>query len=82
MSEQIKIHPLNVKGKYYVDIETCLDHECCVYEAPENFKMDEENWNAYVYKQPETEEEKTKFKEVMNWCPVEAIHDDGETENQ
>ena len=82
MSEQIKIHPLNVKGKYYVDIETCLDHECCAYESPKNFKMDEETWAAYVYKQPETPDELEQMREAIRCCPVEAILDDGELNNQ
>ena len=40
MHGKIKKHPLNVSGEYYVDYEACLDYECCVYEAPNNFKMD------------------------------------------
>ena len=74
---EIKINPLNVKGKYYVDKETCLDHECCCDEAPSNFKMDKE-YGAFVFKQPETEEEEFQCKNAMECCPVEAIHDDGE----
>ena len=57
MSKEIKKHPLNVIGKYYVDQNACLDHECCADEAPINFKMDENIWSAYVFKQPETPEE-------------------------
>ncbi len=78
MSQDIKKHSLSVKGKYYVDVETCLDHECCVFEAPNNFKMDEDNWSAYISKQPENAEEELKCQQAMNCCPVEAIHDDGE----
>ena len=78
MTWEIKKHPLNVKGKYYVDTETCLDHECCVYESPDNFKMDEENWTAYIFKQPENADEESKCLEAMNCCPVEAIHNDGD----
>ncbi|MEK7722960.1 MAG: ferredoxin [Acidobacteriota bacterium] len=77
MSE-IRKHPLNVKGKYYVDYEECLDHECCVYEASSNFKMDRTNWGAYIFKQPQTDEEEAQCKEAMMCCPMQAIHDDGE----
>ena len=75
MSE-IRKHPLNAKGKYYVDYDTCLNH-CCFDIAPENFKTDED-YVAYVFKQPETPEEETKCKEAMMCCPVEAILDDGD----
>ena len=54
MSEEIKKHPLNVQGRHYVDYDVCLDHECCVDEAPNNFKMDRNTWGAYIFKQPET----------------------------
>ncbi len=75
---KITKHPLNVSGKYYVDYEDCLDHECCVYDAPENFKMDRATWGAYIFKQPETIDEELKCKEAMKCCPMEAIHDDGD----
>jgi ferredoxin len=41
---EIKKNPLNVSGKYYVCQETCLDHELCVEEAPNNFRMDESSF--------------------------------------
>ncbi len=82
MSEKIKIHPLNVKGKFYVDHDACLDHECCADDAPEIFKMDRNTWGAYVFKQPENIKEVKKCQEAIKCCPMEAIHDDGETENQ
>lgn len=77
MKYQVKIHPLNVKGKYYVDQETCLVHGCCCDEAPNNFRLDETDYGAYVFKQPETFEEEQHCKDAMDVCPVEAIHDDG-----
>ena len=78
VNEKIKKHPLNVQGKYYVDYEVCLNHEYCVYEAPHNFKIDENTWCAYTFKQPETPDEENQCKEAMASCPVEAIRDDGE----
>lgn len=70
-------HPLNVEGKFFVDFDVCLDHECCVEIAPNNFKMDEKNWTAFIFKQPSKEEENLSCIEAMNTCPVEAIRDDG-----
>ena len=77
MNYEIKKHPLNVKGKYYVDCNSCIDH-CCYDIAPANFKFDEETCQTYVYKQPKTAEEEKLCKEVIFYCPVEAVHDDGE----
>lgn len=76
--DEIKKHPLNVEGKYYVDCESCLDHEICVDEAPNNFKMDEDTWCAYVFKQPESPEEEAQCNEAFLACPVEAINNSGE----
>lgn len=76
MSEEIKKHPLNVIGKYYVDHENCLDHEFCIEVAPNNFKIDEDCY-AYVFKQPQTPEEEAQCKEALEGCPVGAIRDDG-----
>ena len=78
MTWEIKKHPLNVKGKYYVDYDACLNHECCVDYAPEIFKMDRNTWGAFVFKQPETLEEEKKSQEAMKCCPMEAINDDGD----
>lgn len=79
MSQEVKRHPLNVKGKYYVDYDACLDHECCVVEAPNNFRIGRQTWGAYIFKQPETSEEEAQCNEAKMCCPVEAIFDDGET---
>jgi ferredoxin len=77
VSSPIKKHLLSVQGKYYVDCESCIDH-CCYDMAPANFKIDLENYTTYVFKQPETPEEEALCKEVVEYCPVEAVHDDGE----
>jgi len=75
MGEEIK-SPLGIKGKYYVDKEICLDHECGVHQAPNNFRMNPDSWEAYVFKQPETPEEEMQCKQAMDCCPVEAIFND------
>ena len=75
MKDEIRKNPLNVEGKYYVDCN-CIDH-CCYDIAPANFKQDD-SYQTYVFKQPETPEEENLCKEVVLYCPVEAVHDDGE----
>ena len=45
--------------------------------APENFKMSEDGSNAFVYKQPENDEEKAACQEASENCPVDAIGNDG-----
>jgi ferredoxin len=72
---EIRKHPLNVQGKYYIDYDSCLNH-CCFDTAPNNFKLDE-NYIAYVFKQPETQEEVDQCNEAIICCAFEAIHDDG-----
>ena len=76
MSEEIRKHPLNVKGKYYIDQDCCTYSGACEYVAPSNFKC--EDGFVYVFKQPEMPEEEAKCKEAKMCCPVEAIFDDGE----
>jgi ferredoxin len=76
MSEEIKKHPLNIAGRYYVDCDTCIDHALCVEAAPNNFKQDEE-YIAYVFKQPDSPEEEAQCRQAMNVCPVRAIGNDG-----
>jgi ferredoxin len=76
-----RIHPLNAKGKYYIDQDSCTCSAACEYVAPQHFAIDEQNYGAYVYKQPETPDEDKKCKEAMMCCPFEAILDDGEKNN-
>jgi ferredoxin len=45
--------------------------------APENFKMNDDNSNSFVYKQPENEERKKDCEEALENCPVNAIGNDG-----
>jgi ferredoxin len=49
----------------------------CVDMAPENFKMNDDNSNAFVYKQPENDEEIAACEEALENCSADAIGNDG-----
>jgi len=66
----------NVRGSFYVD-KSCIDCDVCRDTAPENFMRSDENSYSFVYKQPETDEERALCDEAMCCCPVEAIGNDG-----
>ena len=66
----------NVKGKFYVD-NSCIACDACSAAAPNNFKLLEDEY-AFVFKQPESDEEKEQCLEALESCPVEAIGSDGE----
>jgi ferredoxin len=70
-----RLHPLQVKGKYYVDNDVCMFCEACVREAPNHFAVDD---LSYVFRQPETPEEEEDCRRAMLACPLEAIGDDGD----
>ena len=67
----------NVAGTFYVD-SSCIDCDVCRDTAPDNFMRCDENNYSFVFKQPETEEERTLCEEALTCCPVEAIGNDGE----
>ena len=69
----------NVPGAYYCDY-SCTACQLCVETAPENFKMNGDDSNAFVFKQPENEEERDACEEALENCPVNAIGNDGWTE--
>ncbi|MFW6238220.1 MAG: ferredoxin [Halanaerobiales bacterium] len=69
-------YPDNVDGPYYVD-EQCIACGVCPGTAPENFQMSDDGSYAYVYKQPENDEEKQAAEEAVETCPVDAIGNDG-----
>ena len=78
----MKIHPLNAKGKYYVDVDNCTWCAICNEVAPNNFKFSKNyEEGAYVFKQPETFEEEKQCEKAVFCCPHEAIFDKGETNN-
>ena len=58
----------NVPGPYYCDYE-CIACNLCVDTAPENFKMNDDDSNAFVYKQPENEEEKEALQRSIRKLP-------------
>lgn len=63
-------------GEYYVDSQ-CIDCDLCRETAPDNFMRNEEEGFSFVYKQPESEEERVLCKDALDNCPVEAIGADG-----
>lgn len=81
MERKLKIHPLNAEGKYYVDQESWLLHGVCEIDAPNNFKLIEnyesDYFGAYIFKQPENEKEESDCESAMSYCPMNAIHNDG-----
>lgn len=76
MAELENKYPENVEGEYYVD-DQCIDCDLCRETAPSNFTRQENEGYSYVYKQPETDEEKAECEEAMDGCPVEAIGNNG-----
>ncbi len=77
MADKNNKYAQNVPGPYYVDTE-CINCDACLLAAENHFKINEEEGYAYVYKQPQTEEEKEACEEALESCPVEAIGNDGE----
>jgi ferredoxin len=77
MDRKIKKHPLNAKGEYYVDQESCTFSGNCIVIAADHFEMDAE-YRVRVIKQPITQEEHMRCQRAMQECPVAAIRDDGE----
>lgn len=66
----------NIPGPYYVDAE-CIACELCVDTAPDYFKMADDKPQAYVFRQPENDEEKDLCEDALGACPVDAIGNDG-----
>ena len=76
MADRANKVPDNQPGVFYVDHE-CIDCDLCREVAPDNFERNEEEGYSYVYKQPETDEERALCDEALESCPVEAIGNDG-----
>ncbi|MFN7561749.1 MAG: ferredoxin [Prosthecobacter sp.] len=77
MADAANKYAHNVTGAYYVD-DQCIDCDLCRETAPANFKRDDDGGHSYVFKQPESDEERNLCEEALTGCPVEAIGRDGE----
>ena len=67
----------NISGAYYVDT-SCIDCDVCRDTAPDNFMRSDANSYSFVFKQPQSDEEKAACEEALTCCPVEAIGNDGQ----
>ena len=76
MAELENKYPENVPGKFYVD-DQCIDCDLCRETAPSNFKRDDDGGHSFVFKQPESDEEKELCEQALAGWPVEAIGRDG-----
>ena len=70
-------YPDNAPGAFYVD-DQCIDCDACRVTAPDNYRRNDEQGYSYVYRQPDSDEQKAKCQEAMDGCPVEAIGNDGD----
>ena len=77
MADAANKYAQNAPGAYYVD-DQCIDCDLCRETAPANFKRDDDGGHSFLYKQPETDEERALCEEALTGCPVEAIGRDGE----
>lgn len=68
--------PENKAGPYYVTDE-CIGCGVCIDTAGSNFKMNDSDSNAYVYKQPASVAEKAACEEAREGCPADAIGNNG-----
>lgn len=75
-------HQKNTPGKWYCTDpddemgEGCIACSVCYVGAPDFFAEDDDG-NAYVYKQPSTPEEEDLCQEQLENCPVNSIGNDG-----
>ena len=64
--------PENVPGSYFCD-DTCIICKLCTETAPNVFKETDDGDHAFVYQQPETEEDVALAEEAIELCPIECI---------
>jgi ferredoxin len=62
----------NMNDKYFIDTE-CIACGTCLDIAPNNIKFSADNDHAFVFKQPQNDQEKKSFDEAMEGCPTESI---------
>lgn len=69
-------YPDNVPGKYYTG-NLCIDCDLCRESAPANFARNSDEGYSFVNKQPATDDEEKRCRDAKEFCPVEAVCDDG-----
>lgn len=75
-------HALNIAGAWYCTDpdddggEGCIACNVCYSGAPEFFAEDDDG-NAYIHKQPDSEEDVELCQEQLDSCPVGSIGNDG-----
>ena len=75
-------HPDSITGAFYCtdpddeNGEGCIACGLCYGAAPEFFQEDDAG-NAFVFKQPETDDEIALCQEQLEDCPVDSIGNDG-----
>lgn len=75
-------HPKSIPGKFYCtdpdddNGEGCIACNVCYNGAPDFFAEDEDG-NAYIFKQPESADDIELCQEQLEACPVCSIGDDG-----
>ena len=81
MPNKALIHPKNVPGPYYCTDTQDLDQGCVAcnicFTDGGDFFTDDENGNAYVKKQPTNPEEVAVCEEMREFCPIQAIGNNG-----
>lgn len=77
MADKSAKNNFNVPGAFYVD-DQCIACDACVLEAPDFFKMNDEEGFAFVSKQPKSEKELEECLLALEGCPVDAIGKDGD----
>ena len=82
MSNLNKKHTKNIPGAFYCTDpddeggEGCIACNVCYTGAPDFFTEDDDG-NAYVYKQPQSADDIALCREQMEACPVASIGDNG-----
>ena len=82
MANKDKKHTSNITGQFYCtdpedeNGEGCIACGLCYGSAPDFFAEDEDG-NAYVHKQPESEDDIAICQEQLEDCPVDSIGEDG-----
>ncbi|MBX3342656.1 MAG: ferredoxin [Nitrospira sp.] len=70
-------YPLNVAGKYYIDMN-CTDCDLCRETAPSNITRDDRTGVSYIFRQPQTADEVAAVEDGVVGCPTNALGNDGD----